>query len=457
MSAMLLAQQILNGLLDGVYYLLIALGLSLIFSLGGIVNLAHGAFFAIGAYLTLMVSPWLGFGGAFVVAPVTVALLGVVIERLLFTRFYRSDPILSLLMTFGLAMVAEQVLRMIFGAPPLSYSIPQALRGQVALGSFIYSFYRMVLLGIAIACIAGLWVLLQKTSFGRVVRAGVQNPDMVGALGISLQPYMSAVAALGIGLAGLAGVLLAPIYAVHPAMGQEIITPAFVVVVIGGLGSFWGVVAAALLVGLVKGVMVGIGYSAASTAAIYLLMLLVLLFRPRGLFGERIMRFEGGAADAESPASSAADRRACAGRAAADSARARPHHDLGQRSRGLRDGLHGAQYPGRAYRPGVVRSRRLVRSGRLRGGAAPAQLDARFVFRADHCRRRDRRGNIRSVRLPDPAPPWRVFLAAAAGAVGDALRGVVSLDRGHRRRKRPGRHHPADAARLQPGILDHLL
>jgi branched-chain amino acid transport system permease protein len=147
----------------------------------------------------------------------------------------------------------------------------------------------MVLLGVAITCIAGLWVLLQKTSFGRVVRAGVQNPDMVGALGISLQPYMSAVAALGIGLAGLAGVLLAPIYAVHPAMGQEIITPAFVVVV---LGSFWGVVAAALLVGLVNGVMVGIGYSAASTAAIYLLMLLVLLFRPRGLFGERITRFE---------------------------------------------------------------------------------------------------------------------------------------------------------------------
>ncbi len=280
MSAMLLAQQILNGLLDGVYYLLIALGLSLIFSLGGIVNLAHGAFYAIGAYLTLVFSPYVGFGGSFVAAPVAVR------------RFYRSDPILSLLLTFGLAMVAEQVLRMIFGAPPLSYSIPPWLRGQVAIGSFIYSFYRVVLLGIAAACIGGLWLLLQKTSFGRVVRAGVQNPDMVGALGISLQPYMSAVAALGIGLAGLAGVLLAPIYSIHPAMGQEIITPAFVVVVIGGLGSFWGVVAAALLVGLVKGVMVGIGYSAASTAAIYLLMLLVLLFRPRGLFGERITRFE---------------------------------------------------------------------------------------------------------------------------------------------------------------------
>ena len=292
MSAMLLAQQILNGLLDGVYYLLIALGLSLIFSLGGIVNLAHGAFYAIGAYLTLVLSPWLGFGGSFVAAPVAVALLGVVIERTLFRRFYRSDPILSLLMTFGLAMVAEQGLRMIFGAPPLSYSIPPWLRGQVFLGSFIYSFYRVVLLGIAATCIALLWLLLQKTSFGRVVRAGVQNPDMVGALGISLEPYMAAVALLGVGLAGLAGVMLAPIFSIHPAMGSEIITAAFVVVVIGGLGSFWGVVVAAMIIGLVKGLVVALGYPQFSEAAMYVLMLFVLLVRPRGLFGERIQRFE---------------------------------------------------------------------------------------------------------------------------------------------------------------------
>jgi branched-chain amino acid transport system permease protein len=292
LTLVLFLQQVLNGLLDGVYYLLIALGLSLIFSLGGIVNLAHGAFYAIGAYLTLVLSPYVGFGGSLILSPVAVALLGVLIERFLFRRFYRSDPILSLLLTFGLAMVAEQALRMIFGAPPLSYSIPQGLRGQIFLGDFVYSYYRTVLLAIAIGCVAGLWVLLHKTSFGRVVRAGVQNPDMVGALGISLEPYMAAVAALGIGLAGLAGVLLAPIYAVHPAMGAEIITPAFVVVVIGGLGSFWGVVLASLLVGLVKGMMVAVGYSAGSTAAIYLLMLLVLLFRPRGLLGERITRFE---------------------------------------------------------------------------------------------------------------------------------------------------------------------
>ncbi len=292
MSSTLIVQQVLNGLLDGVYYLLIALGLSLIFSLGGIINLAHGAFYAIGAYLTVVIAPYLGFGGALVLSPVSVALLGILIERYLFRRFYRSDPILSLLLTFGLAMVAEQILRIIFGAAPLSFAIPQELRGQVIVGDFIYSYYRTVLLGIAAACVAGLWLLLNKTAFGRVVRAGVQNPDMVGALGISLEPYMASVAALGIGLAALAGVLLAPIYSIHPAMGQEIITPAFVVVVIGGLGSFWGVIIAAILVGLVKGMTVAIGYAQASTAVIYLMMLLVLLFRPRGLFGERIQRFE---------------------------------------------------------------------------------------------------------------------------------------------------------------------
>ena len=292
MNTALFAQQVLNGLLDGVYYLLIALGLSLIFSLGGIVNLAHGGFFAIGAYLTVTLAEHLGFGGAFVVAPLAVALLGIAIERFLFRPFYKSDPLLSLLLTFGLALVAEQTLRWIYGAAPMSFAIPQVLRGQIWLGDFSYSYYRTILLGVAVLCVAGLWLLLQKTAFGRVVRAGVQNPDMVGALGISLEPYMAAVAALGIGLAGLAGVLLAPIYAVHPAMGQEIITPAFVVVVIGGLGSFWGVVVAALLVGFVKGLIIALGYTAFSTAAIYLMMMLVLLFRPRGLFGERIQRFE---------------------------------------------------------------------------------------------------------------------------------------------------------------------
>ena len=145
---------------------------------------------------------------------------------------------------------------MIFGAAPLPFSIPPALKGQLLVGDFIYSKYRLVMLAVAAAAVAALWLLLQRTPFGRVVRAGVQNPDMVAALGISLQPYMSAVVAISVALAALAGVLLAPITGVHPAMGAEILTAAFVVVVIGGLGSFWGVVWAALIVGVVRGLTV---------------------------------------------------------------------------------------------------------------------------------------------------------------------------------------------------------
>jgi branched-chain amino acid transport system permease protein len=286
-----LLEQVLNGLLVGAYYLLIALGLSLIFSLGGIVNLAHGGFYAIGAYLAVTLAPRIGFAGAFFASPVLVGAIGVVVERLFFRRFYRSDPSLSLLLTFGLAMVIEQALRMIFGAAPLPFSIPPELRGQVFLGDFIYPRYRLIVFGVALAAVAGTWLLVYRTAFGRVVRAGVQNPDMVGALGISLQPYMTAVAALGVGLAALAGVMLAPISGVHPAMGAEILTAAFVVVVIGGLGSFPGVVLAALLVGVVRGITIYF-YPPAGEASMYLLMALVLLVRPRGLLGERILKFE---------------------------------------------------------------------------------------------------------------------------------------------------------------------
>jgi len=144
----ILIQQLLNGLLDGVYYLLIALGLSLIFSLGGIVNLAHGAFYAIGAYLTTLIAPHIGYFGALVFSPIVVALISVFLERYFFRPFYRSDPILSLLLTFGLAMVCEQALRMIFGAAPLSFAIPDSLRGQIFFGDFIYSKFRTFLLAI---------------------------------------------------------------------------------------------------------------------------------------------------------------------------------------------------------------------------------------------------------------------------------------------------------------------
>jgi len=288
---MFLLEQVVNGLVLGGYYLLIALGLSLIFSIGGIVNLAHGAFYALGAYLAVALTRHLGFAPAVVISPILVALLGILFERFLLRRFYAADPILSLLVTFGLAMIAEQLIRMIWGAAPLSATLPPALKGSIVVGDFLFSRYRLLLLAIVAAVLVGVWLLLHKTSFGRVVRAGVQRPDMVAALGIRLQPYMTAVVMLGVGMAAMGGAFFAPITLVQPAMGSEIIIVAFVVVVIGGLGSFWGVVLAALLVGVVRGVTIYY-VPAAGEASIYVLMFLVLLLRPRGLLGERIEKFE---------------------------------------------------------------------------------------------------------------------------------------------------------------------
>ena len=198
----------------------------------------------------------LGFGGAARASPVLVALIGLVIERFLFRRFYREDPALGLLLTFGLAMVAEQTLRVIFGAAPLPFAIPEALRGPVPRRRFHLLALPARHARVAAAAVAALWFLLQRTPFGRVVRAGVQNPDMVAALGISLAAVHERRGRHQRALAALAGVLLAPITGVHPAMGSEILTASFVVVVIGGLGSFWGVVWAALIVGVVRGLTV---------------------------------------------------------------------------------------------------------------------------------------------------------------------------------------------------------
>ncbi|MBU6271399.1 MAG: branched-chain amino acid ABC transporter permease [Betaproteobacteria bacterium] len=291
MAAIFLLEQVINGLLVGGYYLLIALGLSMIFSLGGVVNLAHGAFYALGAYFAVEIAKLAGFGGALIASPVLVGLLGILFERYLLRRFYTADPIVGLLLTFGLSMVVEQLIRMIWGAAPLAASMPPALRGNIVVGEFLYSRYRLIILGVVVAVLAAIWLLLNRTAFGLVVRAGVQKPDMVAALGIRLQPYMTGIVVIGVALAALAGVLFSPIAGVHPAMGSEIMTAAFVVVVIGGLGSFWGVVLAAVLVGVVRGITIHF-FPPAGEASMYVLMILVLLFRPRGLLGERIERFD---------------------------------------------------------------------------------------------------------------------------------------------------------------------
>ena len=291
MEIAFLLEQVVNGLVLGGYYLLLALGLSLIFSVGGIVNLAHGAFYALGAYVSLEIGKWLGFGAAVLLSPIVVGVLGIAFERFLLRRFYSADPILSLLVTFGLAMVAEQSIRMIWGAAPLASTMPPEFKGSLMAGDFMFSRYRLFLLCVVIAVMTALWLLLHKTAFGRVVRAGVQRPDMVAVLGIRLQPYMTAIVVLGVATAALGGALFGPIAIVHPAMGTEIMTVAFVVVVIGGLGSFWGVVLAAILVGVVRGITIHF-IPAAGEASMYVLMFVVLLLLPRGLLGERIERFE---------------------------------------------------------------------------------------------------------------------------------------------------------------------
>ncbi|MBS0532239.1 MAG: branched-chain amino acid ABC transporter permease, partial [Proteobacteria bacterium] len=269
----------------------VALGLSLIFSVGGIVNLAHGAFYALGAYASLEIARYTGFGPSVVLSPIAVALLGILFERFILRRFYSADPVLSLLVTFGLAMLTEQLIRIIWGASPLPATIPPAFRGSVIVGDFLFSRYRLLLLGVVAVVLLAIWLLLQKTAFGRVVRAGIQRPDMVAALGIRLQPYMTAIVMIGVGMAALAGAFFAPITIVQPAMGAEIINVAFVVVVIGGLGSFWGVVLASFLVGVVRGITIHFA-PAAGEASIYVLLFLVLMLRPRGLLGERIEKFE---------------------------------------------------------------------------------------------------------------------------------------------------------------------
>jgi len=291
MQFVYLLEQVINGLVLGGYYLLIALGLSLIFSVGGVVNLAHGAFYALGAYASVELTEYFGFGPAVVVSPVAVGLLGILFERALLRRFYTADPILTLLVTFALAMIVEQAIRILWGSAPLSQTLPQELKGSIFIGNFLFSRYRLILLGIVVLVLAGVWLLLHKTPFGRVVRAGIQRPDMVAALGIRLEPYLTVIVALGVGMAAMAGALFAPITIVQPAMGSDIIIVAFVVVVIGGLGSFWGVVLAAFLVGVVRGITIHF-VPAAGEASIYVLMFLVLLLRPRGLLGERIEKFE---------------------------------------------------------------------------------------------------------------------------------------------------------------------
>lgn len=291
MTPAVFAEFLLNGLVLGALYVLMALGLSIIFGMIGVINFAHGALFTLGAYVAFQVKDALGFSGALLAAPVLVGLLGMLIETTLLRRLYLEDPLQGLLLTFGLAMVLEQGIRLVWGLSPKGFDVPAAFGGALQLGALTYSKYRSFILGSVVLLIVGLMLFLQKTPIGTIVRAGSRDPMMVRLLGISLGPVMTLVFGLGTAFAALAGVLSAPLAGVQPAMGVNVGTAAFVVVTIGGLGSLGGAIISGLLVGQVVSLSIYFQPRAAE-ASMYVLMAVILLLRPRGLMGERWEKFD---------------------------------------------------------------------------------------------------------------------------------------------------------------------
>jgi branched-chain amino acid transport system permease protein len=286
-----LLAQLLNGFVLGALYVLMALGLSIIFGMIGVVNFAHGVLFALGAYLATNVQAHLGFGAALVISPIAVALIGMLLELTLLRRVYTGDASLGLLLTFGLALIAEQSIRLFWGPAGLPFNIPGAFSGLVRFGPVEYSVYRTFILGMTLVLIVAIWLFLAKTPYGHIIRAGSRDPEMVEMMGVDLSNIFTVVFGIGALLAATAGVLAAPLWGVHPAMGTSALLPSFAVVVIGGLGSFWGAVIVGLLVGEIVGLTV-MFWPIASDLVIYVLMALVLLLRPRGLLGETWERFD---------------------------------------------------------------------------------------------------------------------------------------------------------------------
>jgi branched-chain amino acid transport system permease protein len=285
-----LLSQVAAGLVLGGLYVLIAIGLSIIFGLLGIVNFAHGNFFALGAYFTITLFDHVGFA-AVILAPVLVGVVGMAVERLLIRQLYDKEPLVSLIVTFALALMIQALLRLIYGGIGQPFSAPAFLSGIYLWGPVLITKYRLTVFLVTVAILLGLWAFMQLTPFGRILRAGARDPEMVGLLGIRLPRVLTAAFGMGCCLAGVAGALAAPLWTVTPAMSESAIMPAFVVVTIGGLGSFAGAVIAGLMVGVISALTIQFKPDAA-TAMMYVFMAVVLLIRPRGLLGERWERFE---------------------------------------------------------------------------------------------------------------------------------------------------------------------
>ncbi|GJE03799.1 branched-chain amino acid ABC transporter permease [Methylobacterium isbiliense] len=281
----LLALQLVTGVALGAIYVLVGIGLSLIFGLMTIVNFAHGAFFMAGAYVGVFLYGYTGnFWVSLVAAPLAVGALGLLVERLLVRRLYGRGIDDPLLLTFGLSYVIVESVRILFGLTGIPFGAPPALRGAVDIGIGYFPLYRLFLIVFTALVVAALWLFVERTSFGLIIRAGARDRQIVQVLGIDVSKVWLVVFALGCGLAGLAGILAAPLQGVTPEMGIPVLAEAFVVTVVGGMGSLAGAVLAGLLVGIVVA-MTSLIAPDMTKMAIFALMALVLLVRPRGLLG----------------------------------------------------------------------------------------------------------------------------------------------------------------------------
>jgi branched-chain amino acid transport system permease protein len=276
---------VFNGLIVGAFYALMALGLSLILNLSGVINFAHGGFLALGAYLAYTLIPYIGFWGALIVAPPLTALLGLIVERLLIRPLYGQDPLYGLLLTFGLAYIFEDVTRMIWGAQSVPFQVPGWLMTSLSSQYFFLTGYRVFMMVIVAAAVGGLFAALKYTRLGMRIRAGTRDLDTVSTLGVNVRVLRSLNFGIGIYMAGLAGVLAAGLLGLSPTIGANLIMPSFVAIIVGGLGSLLGTLIGGLMIGVVSG-LAAVYFPSATEAVIYVMMGLVLLVRPRGLLGE---------------------------------------------------------------------------------------------------------------------------------------------------------------------------
>jgi branched-chain amino acid transport system permease protein len=279
--------QLLLGLVNGSFYAVLSLGLAVIFGLLNIINFAHGALYMLGAFVAWMGLQYLGlnYWVMLVAAPVVVGLFGIVLERLLLRRLYKLDPLYGLLLTFGLTLLIEGLFRSFYGVSGQPYSTPKLLQGGVNLGFMFLPIYRAwVVVASILACLLT-WFVIEKTRLGALLRAGTENPKLVEAFGVNVPLMISLTFGFGVGLAGFAGVLAAPILQVSPLMGSNLIIVVFAVVVIGGMGSILGSIVTGLGLGVIEG-FTKVFWPEASSTVVFIIMVIVLLTRPAGLFGK---------------------------------------------------------------------------------------------------------------------------------------------------------------------------